>query len=226
MGWLCRRMIPLMVAALLLALPVPSFAFAAYDGAWLENPALVWNEAGMPIPKAPPLNPLEDPQCLEQLRPADSDAARLVEAAGWKLYIGDLADGNVRIVRGLAGFDGMCRPMEYQAFAFTDSTPPQFVGTLSPTTMGSRTDGALIQIELVNLERIVGRYARYTDRDALCCPSAVTTVTFRMVPSGSNPVLSRVATSTEPTSAAAPASSGSPASPGAGPAPAQVPRAR
>ena len=226
MGSVGRRTIPLLVAVLVLALAVPGLALADYDGRWLDDPSVNWNTAGLTIPKAPPLNPLEDPRCIEQLRPADSDAGRMVEAAGWKLYIGDLADGNVRIVRGLAGFDGMCRPMEYQAFAFTTSTPPQFVGTLSPTTMGSRTDGALIQIELVNLERVVGRYARYTDRDALCCPSAVSTVTFRVMASGTQPVLSRVSTTTEPTSAAAPASSGSPASPGAAPAPAQVPRSR
>ena len=216
-----RWAIPLVAAAILMTLALPSLALA--DGAWIDNPAFVWNEASMPIPKAPPLNPLEDPRCLEQLRPADSDAARMVEAAGWKLYIGDLTDSRVRIVRALASFDGMCRPMEYQAFAFTTETPPQFIGTMSPQPMGSRTDGALIQIELVNLDRIIGRYARYTDRDALCCPSAVSAVTFRIGQSGRSAVLTRMGTTTEPTSAAAPTTSGSPASPGAGPAPAQAP---
>jgi hypothetical protein len=224
MCWTGRRMVLLLAAVVLLGLPLPQLAFAEYDGGWIDTPGATWNAGGMPIPKAPAFNPATDPRCLEQLKAADSDAGRAVEAAGWKIYIGDLTDGSVRIVRGLAGFDGMCRPMEYQAFAFTTSTPPQFIGTLSPTAMGSRTDGALIQLELVNMDRIIGRYARYTNQDALCCPSAVSTVTFRVGQSGTNSVLSRMGTVTEPTSAAAPTSSGSPSSPSA--APAQVPAAR
>ena len=223
MRWTGHRMVPLLVvAAILLALPLPQLALAEYDGGWIDNPRMTWNTGGMPIPKAPAFNPANDPRCLEQLKAADSDAGRAVEAAGWKIYISDLTDGSVRIVRGLAGFDGMCRPMEYQAFAFTTSTPPQFIGTLSPTAMGSRTDGALIQLELVNLDRIIGRYARYTNQDAFCCPSAVSTVTFGVGQSGMNSVLSRMGTVTEPPSAAAPTSSGSPSSPAA--APAQLPR--
>jgi hypothetical protein len=224
MGWSGRLRVLLLTASVLLVLPLPRLVLAEYDGGWIDTPGATWNTGGMPIPKAPASDFSRDARCLEQLKTADSDASRAVEAAGWKIYIGDLTDGSVRIVRGLAGFDGMCRPMEYQAFAFTARPPEQFIGTFSPTTMGSRTDGALIQIELVNLDRIIGRYARYSKEDALCCPSAVSTVTFRIGESGTNSVLSRMGTTTEPTSAAAPASSGSPSSPGA--APAQVPSSR
>jgi hypothetical protein len=197
---------------------------AAADGAWLDNASTSWNTAGMAIPVAPAAGGSLDPRCLEQVKPAESDAGTLVEAAGWKLFSADLTDGSVRIVRALASFDGMCRPMQYQAFAFTTSTPPIFLGTFSPTPMNSRTDGALNQIELVNLDRIVGRYARYTLQDALCCPSATSTVTFRVEQRGMTSVLLRMNTATEPTSAAAPSASGSPSSPAA--APAQVPRPR
>lgn len=199
---------------------------AAADGSWLDSASTTWNTPGMAIPKAPPFAPDNDPRCLEQLKPAESDAARAVEAAGWKLFSGDLTDSHVRIVRGLAAFDGMCRPMDYQLFAFTAATPPVFLGTLSPTPMDSRTDGGLNQIELVNLDRVVARYARYKDSDALCCPSAVSTVTYRVEQRGTGMVLVRMNTVTEPTSAAAPTTSGSPSSPAPVQAPAQVPRAR
>ncbi|MCC7371647.1 MAG: LppP/LprE family lipoprotein [Chloroflexi bacterium] len=202
--------------------PLPAVA----DGAWLDNAAATWNTAGMAIPTAPPFAATSDPRCLEQLKPAESDAGRAIEAAGWKLFSGDLADTHVRIVRGLAAFDGMCRPMAYQVFAFTASTPPQFLGTLSPTPMDARTDGALNQIELVNLDRVIARYSRYKDSDALCCPSAVSTVTYRVEQRGTGQVLLRMNTVTEPTSAAAPTTSGSRSSPAPVQAPAQVPRAR
>lgn len=225
-----RTMLPTLGAvALMMALLLPFGARpAAADGAWLDNPTATWNTAGMAIPTAPAAPDELDARCLEQLKPAESDAGKLVEAAGWKVFSADLTDGAVRVVRGLAAFDGMCRPIQYQAFAFTTTTPPVFLGTFSPMPMDSRTDGALNQIELVNLDRIVGRYARYTSQDALCCPSGISTVTFRVEQRGMSSVLVRMSTVTEPTSAAVPSTTGSSASPGAAPAqaPAQVPRAR
>lgn len=220
-----RTMLPMFGA---LALSVATVARpAAADGAWLDNSSASWNTAGMAIP-AVPIGAMgnDDPRCREQIKSADSDAGKLVEAAGWKVFSADLTDGAVRIVRALANFDGMCRPLQYQAFAFTTNTPPIFLGTFSPTPMDSRSDGALNQIELVNLDRIVGRYARYTPQDALCCPSATSTVTFRVEQRGMTSVLLRMNTVTEPTSAAAPSASGSLTSPSAAPvqAPAQVPR--
>ncbi|MGE3271564.1 MAG: LppP/LprE family lipoprotein [Chloroflexota bacterium] len=230
MSGMVRQVVMLLVIVVSLSLPAAHPVHAEGDGAWLDSPTVVWNDAGQSIPEAPPFAPDNDPRCLEQLQPAASDAARMVEAAGWKMYGEDLTDGNVRIVRALAAFDGMCRPMEYQAFAFTASTPPQFIGTLSPTAMGSRTDGALNRLELVNQDRIVARYSRYTDQDALCCPSAISTVTFRVEQRGASAVLVRMSTVTEPTSAAASPTPSSPSlpSPPASPvqAPVQAPRSR
>jgi hypothetical protein len=163
----------------------------------------------MSVPQAPPFDPSPDPRCVSQLQAASTPAGQAVEAAGWNLFVPPIVSGNVQIVRGLAGFDGMCRPMAYQAFVFMVSGEGSatFVGTMSPESMNSRTDGALNQIDLGpdNLI-VVGRYARYTDQDALCCPSAISTAVFRVPQATPDAVLFRVSTTTEPT-APAPGSS-------------------
>ena len=61
-----------------------------------------------------------DTRCTDQARPAETDEDRAVERAGWTLFASYSAGWGVRIVRGLAGYDGMCRPMEYQGFVFVD----------------------------------------------------------------------------------------------------------
>jgi hypothetical protein len=52
--------------------------------------------------------------------------------------------------RGTAGYDGMCRPRQYQDFVFVGSV---FAGTLSPQPMDSRTDGALGRVFHRSAER-------------------------------------------------------------------------
>jgi hypothetical protein len=42
------------------------------------------------------------------------------------------------VVLGLAGFDGMCRPLRVHAFVFIDGA---FAGTLTPSVMNARSDG-------------------------------------------------------------------------------------
>jgi hypothetical protein len=213
-------------------LPRPVLA----DGAWLDNPGVVWNTGSMPIPKAPPIDPSVNPRCVEQIRPAESAAGRMVEASGWKIYTVDVENQGLRVVHGLAGWDGMCRPMVYQAFVFTGASEPsippgpRFIGTMSPVTMDSRTDGALNQVQVFDEShpdsRVVGRFARYTPQDPLCCPSGTSTVTYRIAPYRSDPVLSRVSTVTEPTGApTSPPATPAPVTPApVMPAPAQVPR--
>ena len=94
-----------------------------------------------------------------------------------------------------------------------DGDIPNIVGTLSPMTMDARTDGSLNHVELASDgDQILGRFSRYTREDALCCPSAISTVTYRIA--GAESVLTRVSTTTEPTS---------PAPGSSGPSPVQVP---
>jgi hypothetical protein len=200
-------MLPVLLAMLVVGVVggagLPRVALA--DGTWLDDPSVTWNTAGMAIPKPIESMPGQrgevDPRCAQQARPAESDEDRAVEGGGWTLFGSYTGGWGVRIVRGLDGYDGMCRPMEFQAFVFVDG---KLAGTLSPMPMGSRLDGALTQVTFNGPEGITAGYVRYTEQDALCCPSARSTATYKIERSPAAPVLVRENTTTEPTSAARP----------------------
>ncbi len=194
MYWSRRGAFSLLLAcALASSAMLPGRAHA--DGAWLDDQAATWNSPGMEIPK-----PVEttgqdlDPRCNQQARPSELEEDKLIEAAGWTPFGSYQGGWGIRIVRGLAGYDGMCRPMEYQSFVFVDG---QLAGTLSPTPMGSRVDGALTGLDFFGPDRVVGVYVRYTDQDALCCPSARSTATYKVDRSGPAPLLVREGVTTE-----------------------------
>src|SRR6185503_6723025 len=120
---------------------VPTVASA--DGAWLNEPTPVnWNTPGMSVPQAPPPTGQIDPRMILRNRWAESAEDEAVAQAGWHLYAEYLAGWNVKIVNGTSGFDGMGRPLGYQAFVFVDGV---YAGTLSPDLMDARTDGSLNQ---------------------------------------------------------------------------------
>jgi heat shock protein HslJ len=97
----------------------------------------------------------------------------------------------VLVLRGTAGYDGMCRPRAYQAFVFVKGV---FAGTLSPQPMDSRTDGALDRVFLESDRRLSAEYRRYATSDPLCCPSRTTTASFEIA--GGPPVVRPIATQT------------------------------
>ena len=175
------------------------------DGAWLDDASATWNTAGMAIPTpgetVPGLPSQDDPRCSRQARPAESDEDRAVAGAGWTLCGSYSGGWGVKIVHGLGGYDGMCRPVEYQAFVFVEGT---LAGTLSPMPMHSRDDGALSEINLYGPEGLSAEYVRYTQQDALCCPSARSTATYKIERTPAGPVLVRENTTTEPTGAGRP----------------------
>jgi len=171
------------------------------DGSWLDDPAATWNAAGMAIPGALERSAEVDPRCARQARPAESDEDRAVEAAGWMLFSTYTAGWGIKIVSGLSGYDGMCRPAGFQVFVFVDGA---LAGTLSPLPMVSRVDGALSRTSFFGPESLTATYVRYSDRDPLCCPSALSTATYKIERTPSGPVLTREATTTEPNGAARP----------------------
>jgi len=172
-------------------------------GAWLDaQPVANWNVAGATVPKAPaPVvtitigaapAPGATPRasgtprvgCTPPSVAPATIAERAVAGAGWTIFLAESRQGNVALVAGLASYDGMCRPTQYQFFVFVNDT---FVGTLSPQTMDSRTDGA-IETPTVSPDgaQIVANYLRYGANDAACCASRVSTVTFAL---GGTPAL-------------------------------------
>ena len=221
------RILTILVSVLLVTL-VAKPQLASADGSWLDGPPTDWNTAGMAIPQAPPRPAGTDPRCFDALVVPDTAGKQAVLAAGWFLLTSPQStttSGNAEIVFGQSSADGMCRPAGYQAFVFVDGV---FAGTLSPSLMISRDDGALTQASVVSGDQIRAEYVRYTRQDPLCCPSAKSTAAFEIVRTGGAPVVHFVGASTlpagsPPTVAPVPSPSPSPVRPPVQ-APVQLPR--
>ena len=167
------------------------------DGGWLDRPLVNWNRPGMAIPKAPPPDPFADPRCGQFARPVETTEDIAVASAGWTLFNTYQGGWGVKVLSGLSGYDGMCRPFAYQTFVFVDGV---FAGTVSPDVMSSRTDGAAVMTSLQpDGEMITAEFVRYTDNDPLCCPSRRSSVTYRIDGGGGRPVLTPVTVTTSST---------------------------
>ena len=166
---------------------------------WLDDPKpFGWNgdafertpRLALTIPGA------VDARCRESARPAQLAEDKEVHDRGWDL-VGPYQGGwGVVVIRGAAGYDGMCRPRQYQDFVFVRGV---FAGTLSPRLMDSRADGALAQVSLQSATRLTAQYLRYAATDPLCCPSKTTTVIFEIATfpaQSTQPVVRPVSTST------------------------------
>lgn len=151
-------------------------------GSWLDQakPAS-WNTPGAAIPAAPKVQGPADPRCKETARPPQLDEDTRVHEQGWTLVGAYQGGWDVLVIGGTAGFDGMCRPLQFQDFVFVRGA---FAGTLSPHPMDSRTDGALERVSLQGAARLTAEYARYDAKDALCCPSRTTQVSFEISKDG------------------------------------------
>jgi hypothetical protein len=173
----------LALAALTLSLGMSRHVLA--DGAWLDQrPLANWNKAGEQIPLAMPVPSTVNPQCATSARPPETDEDRDVAARGW-LLVGTYQGGyGVLVITGTSDFDGMCRPMGFQTFVFYHGT---FIGTISPDLMNSRTDGVQREVFISPSFGRVGAppslsasFSRYSMTDPLCCPSATSSVEYRI----------------------------------------------
>jgi len=183
------------VVALSIAILPGHSAIGAPQGkiaSWLDEakPAS-WNQPGASIPGAATVQGAVDPRCRQAARPPQLDEDKRVRDKGWDLAGAYQGGWDMLVIRGTAGYDGMCRPRQYQDFVFMRGV---FVGTLSPQPMDSRTDGALSRVWLQSAARLTAEYARYAEKDALCCPSRTTSVVFEITSDGR--VLQPVSTST------------------------------
>ncbi len=163
-----------------------STAAAAFgQTSWLDRPLNNWNSGNGVVPNAPRSGAAISSQCRTQIRQPESISDRAVTRAGWSLFGAAQTFGQVTVVNGMAGADGMCRPLQYNTFVFVGG---RFAGTLSPTTMDSRSDGSLSQATLSSPDSIMAEFSRYNPNDALCCPSQTSMVTYS-VTSGSRAVV-------------------------------------
>lgn len=170
------------ITALIIAFVTGSTAMGRAQGevaSWLDDakPAS-WNKPGATIPAAPHVQGPLDPRCREAARPPQLEQDKQLRDQGWDLVGAYQGGWETLVIRGTAGYDGMCRPRQYQDFVFVRG---MFAGTLSPRAMDSRADGALTRVSLQSSRRLVAEYNRYAATDALCCPSRTTTVVFDML---------------------------------------------
>jgi len=188
--------------ALLLALAVAGAA-SAQTAAWLDAPPRGWNRAGASIPPPLAASVANTTRCTVQERPASGAEESAVAAAGWRLtsYWPTVRAGELAVVLATAGYDGMCRPIGYQAFVFAGG---RYAGTLTPEPMSSRTDGALATTAqgpsvTVDAARIEARFVRYAQTDPLCCPSrGHTRVVYRVERGPAGPIATPDALLAEP----------------------------
>ena len=162
--------------------------------AWLDDSKPVsWNKPGARVPAAPASQGAVDPRCLEAARPPESDEDKQVRDQGWDLVGAYQGGWQMVVVRGTAGYDGMCRPLQFQDFVFVRGV---FAGTLSPQAMDSRSDGAIGRVFLQSNSQLTAEYARYAAADPLCCPSRTTRVVFEVASDG--PIVRPLSSSTSP----------------------------
>ena len=146
------------------------------QGTWLDAKTVKnWNKAAQTVPSAPKAENGMQAQCNKSDRPATLAVDKLMTAKGWHLIGSAQVFGKYTIVEAAAGFDGMCRPEEFNAYVFSGTT---LIGTLAPKSMGARSDGSLSTYMLNSDGYIYAEYVRYTDSDALCCPSRTTNLSF------------------------------------------------
>lgn len=178
-----RMALTAVVAAAVLASP----HHAAADGGWIDAPRTQWNGVGMPVPAAvPDAGAPFDPACARFERPAELPEDAMLQAAGWKVFGTYEGGWGVRVIKGLSGYDGMCRPMGFNEFVFVDGT---FAGTISPEPMNSRMDGVVQGVYLYSATDLEAEYARYAPNDPLCCPSSKARVGFTVNRTPTGPVL-------------------------------------
>ncbi|MGE4054456.1 MAG: LppP/LprE family lipoprotein [Vicinamibacterales bacterium] len=149
-------------------------------GTWMDTELRNWNEPPLSLPRVTSAEPLsEGGRC--QLTPRDeTPSERALAEAGWfpfLLFDRRLAEEGIEIVGGMTGVDGMCRPMEFNAFVFLDG---RFAGTLAPDVMSSREDGSIGVVRILDRDTVSAEFARYAAADALCCPSRRMTVRYRI----------------------------------------------
>ncbi len=164
----------------------------AQSGGWLEGQLTNWNTPGMALPTAPPAT-TTSPMCVGLGRPPQSPADQQLAQRGWTLFGAFQGGWGIEVVRAGSEMDGMCRPMQYNVFVFRDG---QFVGTVSPVLMDSRTTGQEAGTTLLgpqgaqNPVRLTSRFLRYAPEDPLCCPSLpAVVVTYEVQPTDGGYVL-------------------------------------
>ncbi|MFM9905627.1 MAG: LppP/LprE family lipoprotein [Pyrinomonadaceae bacterium] len=167
-------------AALIVVFAIVLFAASNSfsQGAWLDAKKVVnWNKASAAVPTTK-TDKSQLSQCGgDGVRSPTLAVDKLLTAKGWLLVDAAQVWGDVTVVMAASGFDGMCRPEGYNVFVFVGT---KFAGTLSPKPMGARSDGGLVMANLNSAASVYAEYSRFSDSDALCCPSRTSSMSFEI----------------------------------------------
>jgi len=179
-----NQSIRLLGAAFAVVLTFSVHAVAQSQYSWLDDkPLPSWSERSRAILQTEKIGQSELARCRNVIRPATLPVDRLLTKYNWTLVGDAQVFGKATAVTVAQGFDGMCRPRGFQTLVFVGNL---VAGTLSPGPMDSRTDGSLINVKLLSETSLVADYIRYKGTDALCCPSKINRVTFKIERDGRN----------------------------------------
>ena len=182
-----------LMAVLGLGLPLAQAQSKPATSSWLDRPLANWNRIGAALPAVPIGTKRDETIKTCDVKPPQSTAAeRAVADAGWIPFLNfdqRLVQGDIEIVGGMTGADGMCRPIGYNLFVFVGG---RFAGTLSPGQMNSRDDSASGAVRILGADSLSAEFSRYTEKDPLCCPSSRVTVRYRIDRSGTRPLVAPV----------------------------------
>jgi len=172
------RAISFSVATIAIVLAFSVHAIAQSQYSWLDDkPLPSWSERSRAILETKKISSAELTRCRNVVRPATLPVDRLLSTYNWTLVGDAQVFGRTTAVTVAQGFDGMCRPLGFQTLVFVGNL---VAGTLSPGPMDSRTDGSLTNVKLLSETSLVADYIRYQGTDALCCPSKINRVTFKI----------------------------------------------
>jgi hypothetical protein len=160
--------------------------YSAEPGDWLDSSPALWNRPRRAVGKAPKVDWDEIPEmCRSEPRSPRTREERAVVRAGWLLILSHQIR-DVMVVTGAADLDGMCRPNEYQDFVFVNG---KYAGTLSPKTMGARSDGSSVKVSFPSKREILAEFDRYRREDPLCCPSRISEARYEISEEEGKPVV-------------------------------------
>jgi len=174
-----RALLILVVAATLL----PTTVSAQSDTSWLDRPLAAWSQASGTVPPARPGT--ESQSALERRCGSSSlsasAAAEAVRKAGWVPFLHfdrAIARDDVEVVGGMtAAATPGCEPTMFNLFVFVGG---RFAGTISPIVMEQGRDGVAGAVRVTAADALTAEFARYTTKDAECCPSSRVRVTYRI----------------------------------------------
>ena len=149
---------------------------------WLDQRLTEWNQVGASVATAP--TTLDAQASLEKRcgspKSASPESIAAVRRGRWAPFLHldeTIARNGIEVIGGMTAATPGCEPEAFNLFVFVDGA---FAGTVSPAAMMPARDGAAGAVRITSAETMTVEFARYTPRDAACCPSSRVRVSYRI----------------------------------------------